>query len=72
MISAETEALWRLMLGCLLFRLGGEQTFTPEEMNEIREIVQGVQIILVDDSKILLRTRGPEVVQRAIDKGLTI
>lgn len=72
MISAETEALWRLMLGCLLFRLGGEQTFTPDEITDIQSIVQGVQIILVDDTNILLRTRSADVVQRAQEKGQTI
>lgn len=31
----ESDKLVRLILGCLLFRLGGEQTFTAEEIDFI-------------------------------------
>lgn len=54
------EVLSRMMLGCLLYRLGGEQTFTPEEINEIRTMVVGVQFFATDDGKIVLRTRNLE------------
>ena len=68
MISPQTEALWRMMLGLLLYRLGGQQTFTPSEIDEIRKTVQGVTIFAGDNDSIVLRTRGPEAVQQAIEE----
>lgn len=59
------EVLSRMMLGCLLYRLGGEQTFTPEEIDEIRKYVSGVQFFVAEDDRIILRTRGPQQIEGA-------
>lgn len=61
------EALMRLFLGLLTFRLGGEQLFTTAEIDEIKESVQGVTWFATDDGRIGIRTRGPQVVQQAIE-----
>jgi hypothetical protein len=66
------EALMRLFLGLLLFRLGGEQTFTPAEIDDIRDTVQGVTWFTTDEGRIGIRTRGPAITQRAIDNGSAI
>lgn len=58
-MTAETETLLRLFIGLLVFRLGGEQTFTPQEIKEIQGVVGGVQIILLDNDIILLRSTNP-------------
>lgn len=50
--------LARMMLGCLLYRLGGEQSFTMTEIEDIQDIVAGVQFFATEDGKIILRTRG--------------
>lgn len=67
-MTEQTEAMLRMMLGLLLFRLGGQQTFTPTEMDEIRQTVQGVTIYAGENDQIILRTRGPEAVQKAIEE----
>lgn len=54
------DDLTRLMLGCLLFRLGGEQTFTPEEIDDIKEVVGGVQVLLTSANAIIVRVKTPE------------
>ena len=49
------------MLGLVLYRAGGEQTFTPDEMDDIRKVVAGVTIgIDRKTSKVLLRVFTPE------------
>jgi hypothetical protein len=46
------------IVSLLLFRLGGEQAFTTEEIKEIQSCVAGVQMqIDPTDSKIILRSR---------------
>ena len=65
----ETNALMRLMLGLLLFRLGGEQTFTLEEYEYITKEVAGVQIHATAEGGIILRTRGHEAVEKAMENG---
>ena len=73
MDAKETEktgdVLMRLMLGCLLFRLGGEQTFTPQEIDEIKNSVGGVQVLATDQDTIVLRVRTPESYTDLIDRG---
>lgn len=66
-MTEQTEAMLRMMLGLLLYRLGGQQTFTPDEMDAIRQVVQGVTIYAGDNDKIILRTRGPQAVEQAIE-----
>lgn len=72
MDAINTEALSRMFLGLLVFRLGGEATFTAEEIDEIRESVEGVQFIATHDGKIIVRCRNHEACDRAIDKGYAI
>lgn len=62
MIHAESDKLVRLILGCLLFRLGGEQTFTAEEIDFICQDVRGIQIFLAEGDKLILRTRGEQAI----------
>lgn len=61
------DVLMRTFLGCLLFRLGGEQTFTPEEMHDIRQMVSGVQIIAGDNDTLILRVRNRESMGRMME-----
>lgn len=68
-MAMDSDKLLRLILGCLLFRLGGEQTFTEEEIDFICADVKGIQISTTADGKLLLRTRNPETVAKAIEKG---
>lgn len=72
MIDIKQEPILRLMLGCLLFRLGGEQTFTVQEIDEIKTVVQGVQVFALEDDRIMIKSRGPEAVERAIESGNVI
>lgn len=64
--------LSRLLMGCLLYRLGGQQTFTPAEIDEIKDMVGGVQIFVTHDDKIVARVKGPEATQKAMDEGNVI
>lgn len=68
----DNDALMRLFLGLLVFRLGGEQSFSAEEINDIRENVQGVQILLTENNRIVLRTRNNESCEQAIEDGRAI
>ena len=68
-MAMDSDKLLRLILGCLLFRLGGEQTFTEAEIDFICADVKGIQISTTEDGKLLLRTRNPETVAKAIEKG---
>ena len=72
MMTAETETLLRLFIGLLVFRLGGEQTFTPKEIKEIQEVVGGVQIILLDNDIILLRSTNPLRAIEAVQDGRSL
>ena len=72
MTPQQTQVLTRTMIGLLLFRLGGEQRFTADEIDEIRVYVQGVQFISAENGDIIVRTRGPEAVQRAMEHGIII
>jgi len=72
MKDLESERLVRLILGCLLFRLGGEQTFTAEEIDFICQDVRGIQLYLTEDHKLLLRTRGEAAVNDASETGIIL
>lgn len=66
------EHLIRTFLCCLLYRLGGEQSFSAEEIDEIRKEFQGVQFFVSEEDRVVLRVRGPEVCQKAIDAGSNV
>lgn len=72
MRNMDSDRLVRLILGCLLFRLGGEQTFTAEEIDFICRDVKGIQLFLTEDHKLLLRTRGEDAVLDAAEKGVIL
>lgn len=60
----DLDSLTRMILGLLVYRLGGEQTFTISEIDEIRQVIHGVQIFLSSDgNKIIVRARGREYVE---------
>jgi hypothetical protein len=63
MVTPMTEAMMRMMLGCLLYRLGGQQTFTGAEIHEICESIQGVQWHVDEDDNLTVIARTPEAVQ---------
>lgn len=62
------DTLSRLFLGCLLFKLGGEITLTPDEIDEIKKTVGGVQILLTPDDSFVLRVKTPEAYVNDKDK----
>lgn len=68
----DTESLLRLFIGLLVFRLGGEQTFSTEEINEIRTVVGGVKIYLLEDETVLLRTTSPGETLKATQEGTVL
>ena len=47
------------LLGLVLYRAGGEQTFTVQEIDDIRKLVAGIRVYTGDDNKLTLRTYGP-------------
>ena len=47
------------LLGLVLYRAGGEQTFTVQEVDDIRNVVVGIRIYTGADNRITLRTYGP-------------
>lgn len=62
------DTLSRLFLGCLLFKLGGEVTLTPAEIDDIKKTVGGVQILLTHDESFVLRVKTPEAYQENKDQ----
>lgn len=64
------DALVRLMIGCLLFRLGGEQSFTPQEISDIQQQVAGVQVLLTEDDRILVKVRTNDSYQDLKHQGV--
>ena len=67
-LDAKTrEALLPLMLGCLLFRLGGEQSFTPQEIDDIKKTIGGCQVLLTPDDTIIIRAKSPEAYEKATE-----
>lgn len=68
-MTREMEALLRMGLGLLLFRLGGQQSFTTQEITDIQATVAGIQLYADDDGTLHLRTRSPEASQAARDQG---
>lgn len=80
-----SDALMRMLIGALLFRLGGEETFTEEELNDIMENVGGVQILYVapramidpvthdvSRGKYVLRVRDPRRAAEIVKKGIAL
>jgi hypothetical protein len=77
-----TDALMRMLIGALLFRLGGEETFTEPELDEIMKSVGGVQILYVPGdpdryadhpmNRYVLRVRGSLRAAEIAEKGFTI
>jgi hypothetical protein len=65
----ESNALMRKLFGCLAYRLGGEVTFTQEEINTINTEVAGVTIFLTPENSIVLRVRGPVQTAQGIEEG---
>lgn len=49
--------LLQQLITLLVFRLGGQQTFTPEEIKEIQQMVGGVTMAIDKDYKITLKVR---------------
>lgn len=74
-----SDALMRMLIGALLFRLGGEETFTEEELNDIMETVGGVQILYLASQsphdlrgKYVLRVRDPRRAAEIVKKGIAL
>ena len=74
-----SDALMRMLIGALLFRLGGEETFTEEELNDIMETVGGVQILYAASQsphdlrgKYVLRVRDPRRAAEIVKKGIAL
>jgi len=55
-----TDQMLRLCSALLLYRCGGEQTFTTEEMNTIRNEYPGFQILVNSDDQLVLRSRSAD------------
>lgn len=72
MKNLESDKLVRLILGCLLFRLGGEQSFTAEDIDYICQDVRGIQLFLTEENTLVLRTRGEQALDAAKDKGVLL
>lgn len=45
------------LVALLLFRLGGEQTFTSEEIKDIQSSMGGVMMFIDADERVILRSR---------------
>lgn len=74
-----TEALMRMFLGALLFRLGGEEVFTEQELEDIMVQVGGVQILTnitnntgVSEVRYILRLRDPQRALEIADRGISL
>lgn len=72
MTVPESDRLVRLILGCLLFRLGGEQSFTEAEIDFICQDVRGIQIFLSENNTLVLRTRGDSAMEILGSKSVTL
>jgi hypothetical protein len=69
-LQQHSDALNRMMIGLLLFRLGGEQRFTMDEIDDIRTLIGGVQIYVEPDgSAVILRAKTPEQTLNAMEDG---
>lgn len=60
MTDKYTEHMMRMMLGCLLYRLGGQQTFTASEIGDICENVKGIQWHVDDEDNLTVTSRSPD------------
>lgn len=70
-LPVSIDTVTRMALGLLLYRLGGEQSFTVEEMDDIRATVAGVAIFITPEGKLLFRTKTPGQTQQAREEGMT-
>ena len=70
MEKMESDKLLRLALGLLLFRLGGEQSFSEAEIDFICEDVKCIQLSVTEDSKLLMRVRGDKAIISAAERGV--
>jgi hypothetical protein len=52
--------MMRMLLGCLLYRLGGAQTFTAAEIDEICKEVKGIQWVSDENLNLTVIARSPE------------
>jgi len=68
---ALSDVLQRMFLCCLLYRLGGEQSFTPEEIDNISAEYQGVRFYS-DGEKITLRIQNKDAAADALREGRTL
>lgn len=62
----ENAAFKALMMHCLLFRLGGQQKFTMEEIVEIQQQHIGVRIIHNRDDQTFVLTLQPRAEPREV------
>jgi hypothetical protein len=74
-----SEALMRLLIGALLFRLGGEETFTESALQDIMVTVGGVQILYIvskdpenPEGRYVLRVRDPRRAAEIVEKGMAL
>lgn len=72
-----SESLMRMLLGALLYRLGGEESFTEQALDDIMNTVGGVQVIYIPDAgdatgRYILRVRDPQRAAEIAERGLTI
>jgi hypothetical protein len=74
-----SEALMRMLIGALLFRLGGEESFTESALQEIMLAVGGVQILYVaskdpgnPQGRYVLRVRDPQRAAEIVKRGITL
>lgn len=72
-----SDALLRMFLGALVYRLGGEETFTESELQDIMLYVGGVQILTTlatetDEGRYTLRVRDVKTATEMGEKGLKI
>ena len=52
-----TFDLMTLLLGCLLYRLGGQQVFTIQEIDDMRQDIGRVRIVLDAEDRIVMRIK---------------
>jgi hypothetical protein len=51
------EDIITMLFGCLVYRLGGQQSFSPEEIDEIKETIEGVRITVDSNDRIVLTAK---------------
>lgn len=70
MLGDTSETLARTFLCCLLYRLGGEQTFTTDEITDMVNEYRGVRFLVNSEgTAITLRIQNKEHVDQALERG---